>query len=67
MLDSNDKNDELNEETARRIASFSDNDMVVTPKEIDVISEDCAKIIADGINLALHKNMTLEEINAYMF
>ena len=46
---------------------FTVEDMVVTPKEIDVISEDCSKILADGINLALHKNMPLEEINAYMF
>ncbi len=67
LLDNSDKDSELNEATARRIASFSDGDMVVTPKEVDVITEDCAKIIADGINLALHKNMTMEEINAYMF
>ena len=32
------------------------NDMIVTPKDVDVLVEDCAKIIADGINGAFsHK------------
>lgn len=61
------KKEEDVEEAAKKMASFSLGDMVVTPKEIDVIAEDCAKIIADGVNIALHKDMTLEEINAYMF
>ena len=30
-------------------------------------TKDCAKIIADGINLAFHKGMAHEEIEAYMF
>ncbi len=62
-----DQNKEKIEETAQRLSSYSEGDMVVTPKEIDIIAEDCAKIIADGINLALHKNMTLNEIKEYMF
>lgn len=55
------------EDAAQRFASFSSGDMVVTPKEIDVIAEDCAKIIADGINLALHNDMSIEEINSFVF
>ena len=42
-------------------------DMIVTPKEIDVVASDSARIIADGINLALHRGMELDEIKAYMF
>ena len=60
------QSEESVEKAAIQMSSFIENDMVVTPKEVDVIVEDCAKIIADGINLALH-NMPLKEINAYMF
>lgn len=55
------------EGAARQMSAFSEDDMVVTPKEVDIIIKDCAKIIADGINLAFHKGMAHEEIEAYMF
>ncbi len=55
------------EDAARKMASFSMDDMVVTPKEIDIIAKDSAKIIADSINLALHDNISLSEIQSYMF
>lgn len=61
------QSEEKVEQAAKKLASFSAGELVVTPKEIDVISEDCAKIIADGINLALHNDLPLNEINAYMF
>ncbi len=54
------------EDAAREISQTRMGDMVVTPKEIDVIANDSAKVIADGINLALHAGMSLEEISAYM-
>ena len=38
---------------------------MVTTKDIDLVIKKCAKTIADGINLALHKNITLEEILAF--
>ena len=41
-------------------------DMIVTPKEIDKVVDDLARIIADALNLALHKDMTLEETHKYM-
>lgn len=41
-------------------------DMIVTPKDIDQIAEDCAQTVADGINIALHPGMTLDEVNAYI-
>jgi spore protease len=41
-------------------------DMIVTPKEIDKVVEDLAHIIADGLNIALHAHITLEEAHRYM-
>mgnify|MGYP004526941413 FL=1 len=57
--------DEISD-AAMKIAKIKMDDMVVTPKEIDIVAADSAKIIADGINLALHKGLSLDEINAYM-
>lgn len=57
--------DEISE-AAMKIARIKVGDTVVTPKEVDTVTADSAKIIADGINLALHKGLSLEEINAYM-
>lgn len=36
--------------------------LMVTPKDIDLVIERAAKTVANGINLALHRGMTLEEI-----
>lgn len=41
-------------------------DMIVTPKEIDKVVEDLARIISDALNIALHRNLTLEEVHRYM-
>ena len=41
-------------------------DMIVTPKEIDSVVDDLAHIIADGLNIALHEHITLEEAHRYM-
>lgn len=41
-------------------------DLVVTPKEVDVLIDDVCGMIADGINLAVHKGITLEEINRFL-
>ncbi|MBE7010443.1 MAG: GPR endopeptidase [Ruminococcaceae bacterium] len=38
---------------------------MVTPKDIDLTIETVSKIVAGGINLALHKGLTLEDVNAY--
>ena len=40
--------------------------LVLTPKNIDLIVEKAAKTVANGINLALHKNMTFEFIESYV-
>ncbi len=40
-------------------------DFIVTPKEIDSSVENIAKIIANGINIALHEGITLKDIDRY--
>lgn len=41
-------------------------EMVVTPKEIDIMIESLSKIIANGINIGVQPNMTMEEINKFL-
>jgi len=41
-------------------------DLVVTPKEVDTLIEDASKIIANGINIALHTGVELKDINRYL-
>ena len=40
--------------------------LVVTPKEVDAIIEDMAKVIAGGLNVALHPTLDLEETLYYL-
>jgi spore protease len=48
--------DELND-----VLKSSAGDLIVTPKEIDAIAETCAKTVANGLNMALHPGISLEE------
>ncbi len=47
--------------------SLSDNigDFIVTPKEIDKVIEDISSVIANGINIAVHEGITLDDIDRY--
>lgn len=40
--------------------------VVVTPKEIDLIIDDLSIIIANGLNIALHHGIDLEDVNRYV-
>ena len=40
--------------------------LIVTPKEIDDIIERVAKVIANGLNIALHQGITLNDVNRYV-
>jgi spore protease len=40
--------------------------LVVTPKEIDVVINSVSKIIANGINIALQPALGLEDINKFL-
>ena len=48
------------------VLSPSVGDLVVTPKEIDVLITDMARVIAGGINSALHPGIGPEEITRYL-
>jgi spore protease len=40
--------------------------LVVTPKEIDEAVEKISKVIANGLNIALHQGITLGDVNRYV-
>ena len=40
--------------------------LIVTPKEIDGIIERVSKVVANGINMALHEGITLEDVNKFV-
>lgn len=40
--------------------------LVVTPKDIDLVIERAAKTVANGINMAVHKNLTFEDIESFV-
>lgn len=39
---------------------------IVAPKEVDAIINDISNVIANGINIALHKGITLDDIDRYV-
>ena len=58
------------DERYNTIQNSIENDLknfIVTPKDIDILIDKTSKILADGINLAMHENLSLEDINAYMY
>lgn len=50
---------------AARLSSGSGGGMFVSLKESDVIIRETSRLIADGINLAFHKNIPYDDINEY--
>ncbi|WP_459480380.1 GPR endopeptidase [Clostridium saccharoperbutylacetonicum] len=65
MLKSIDKN-EKERLIKEVIYSEMSGDMIVTPKDIDLVINSLSKIIANGINMAVQPNMEMEEINKFM-
>jgi len=45
---------------------LSNNNMFVTPKEIDAVVTRLAKIIANTLNIALHPGITQDDVNRYL-
>ena len=41
-------------------------DMIVTPREIDVAIDDIAKIISMALNLLIHKGINAEQVNTFL-
>ncbi|MBT9156538.1 MAG: Germination protease [Firmicutes bacterium] len=54
--------DDMRSELIAEVLSPHLGDLVVTPKEIDALIESMAKVIAGGINVALHPRLDLQEI-----
>lgn len=52
-------------ELLSRIEKVVGENMIVTPKNIDAAIERMARVLADAINLALHRRMNLSEINEF--
>ena len=40
--------------------------LVVTPKEIDDVVRRIAKVIANGLNIALHRGIGLDDVDRYI-
>lgn len=40
--------------------------LIVTPKEIDEVVKKISKVIANGLNIALHQGITLDDVNRYV-
>ena len=39
--------------------------LIVTPKEVDAFVADIGKVVADGLNCALHEAVTIENVSAH--
>lgn len=65
MLKSLDKNEKENL-IKEVISSQTSTDMIVTPKDIDLVISSLSKIIANAINMAVQPNMDMEDINKFM-
>lgn len=41
-------------------------ELMVTPKDVDLVVENLAKVVANGINIAIQPDMELEDINKFL-
>ncbi len=55
-----------NVDVIRRVLSPYLNSLIVTPKEIDVVIEDLARVVSAGLNIALHPGVSPEEVFRYL-
>ena len=65
-LEKDQVNPEQIQQVADDVVQTVAGELLVTPKEIDAIIEDTSRMLSDGINLALHDGITLEEIRRFM-
>jgi len=49
-----------------KVVSGKFGDLIVTPKDIDIVVEDVSRVMGYALNLALHDNLTIEEVKTYM-
>ena len=55
------------ENLIRQVIEDEKRELMVTPKEVDNLISHISTVIANGINLALHKNIDLEYIESFTF
>lgn len=53
-------------EIIRKALTKNAGNMMVTPKDIDLVIQRAAKTVANGINLALHRDLSFEDIENYV-
>ena len=49
-----------------KVVSGKFGDLIVTPKDIDVVVEDVSRVLGYALNLALHDNLSMDEVKSYM-
>ena len=54
------------ENMIRQVVSEHLGDLIVTPKDIDAIVDDVARMLSLGLNLMIHKGVTVDEIDRFM-
>lgn len=59
------KSDVMSNEISEKLLSGRGKAMFITPKESDIISDKLSRLIADAINLTVHKNLSLGEMQEY--
>lgn len=59
-------NDYKKNELIKNALSQNIKKLMVTPKDIDSVIDKASKTVANGINMALHKNLTFEAIESFV-
>ena len=59
-------NEDEKQNIINQTISQDEENLMVTPKEIDSLIDKVSKVIANGLNLALHDGITLDYVNRYM-
>ena len=54
---------EQRKQQIQRAIQANDSDLVVTPKDVDVLTDQCAKVIAEMLDLALNPHIPRREID----
>lgn len=65
-LDGGEEDEERLSACVQRVVSAQLGEMIVTPREVDALVERMAGIVAEGINMALHPQLSSEEIAQLM-
>ena len=62
------KNIDKNEKSAliKELLNPYVGDLMVTPKEVDLVIDSLSKIISNAINIAIQPNLEMEDINKFM-